>query len=163
MKPAEEAKAAVEAPSERLTGPVAKVNDAPVASADFYAEIDKITSRGAKIPADRLVRIEENILKRLVEKELIRQAIEKASLTIQEAEVDAAFDVYKKRFQTDAQFDKVFSTKVDGLTALLGAVAMLVCCLACLAAVGLRMMTARHSRARTRSRGRGRAEPAGAR
>jgi len=33
-------------------------------------------------------------------------------------------------------------------SALLGAVAMLVCCLACLAAVGLRMMKARHSRAR---------------
>ncbi len=89
---------------ERLTGPVAKVNEVPIDAAVFYAELDKITARNAKIPAERLARIESNILKRLIEKELIRQAVEKASIKVEDGEIDAAFEEYKKRFQTDEQF-----------------------------------------------------------
>ncbi len=89
----------------RITGPVAKINGVPIASEEFYAELDKITARGAKIPAERLARIEQNILKRLIEKELVRQAVEKAGVKVEEAEIDSAYDEYKKRFQTDEQFE----------------------------------------------------------
>jgi parvulin-like peptidyl-prolyl isomerase len=46
-----------------------------------------------------------NILKRLVDKELVRQAVEKSGVKVQEAEVEAAFKEYKKRFQTEEQFE----------------------------------------------------------
>lgn len=106
-KPAAEADphAAEPAAGARITGPVAKINGVPIASEEFYAELDKITARGAKIPAERLARIEQNILKRLIEKELVRQAVEKAGVKVEEAEIDSAYDEYKKRFQTDEQFE----------------------------------------------------------
>ena len=95
-KPAEAAK--------RIEGSVATVNEVPIDAKAFYAELDKITSRGAKIPPERLARIEQNILKRLVEKELVRQAVEKAGIKVEEVEIAAAYTEYKKRFQTDEQF-----------------------------------------------------------
>ncbi len=101
-KPAEPAKAAE--PAKRIEGNVATVNEVPIEAKAFYAELDKITSRGAKIPPERLARIEQNILKRLVEKELVRQAVEKAGIKVEEAEIAAAYDEYKKRFQTEEQF-----------------------------------------------------------
>jgi peptidyl-prolyl cis-trans isomerase C len=88
----------------RLEGSVATVNEVPIDAKAFYAELDKITSRGAKIPPERLARIEQNILKRLVEKELVRQAVEKAGIKVEDAEIVSAYAEYKKRFQTDEQF-----------------------------------------------------------
>ncbi len=102
-KKAEPAKEAPK-PRPRITGPVAKVNGAVIDSKDFYAELDKITARNAKIPADRLARIEQNILKRLIEKELINQAVKEAKVEVSEAELNKAFDEYKKRFQSEEQF-----------------------------------------------------------
>ena len=99
------AKGADGAQVERIEGWVAKVNDVPVDSNEFYTELDKITARGAKIPPDRLSRIQQNILKRLIEKELVRQAVDKAGVKVNEVEVEAAFTEYKKRFQTEEQFD----------------------------------------------------------
>jgi peptidyl-prolyl cis-trans isomerase C len=103
---AEEAKAdATPKAPERLTGPVAKVNGVEIPSAAFYEEVDKITARGAQIPADRVARIEHNILKRMIEQELINQAIKEAQIVVPEAAVAAGFEEYKKRFQTEEQFE----------------------------------------------------------
>jgi peptidyl-prolyl cis-trans isomerase C len=88
----------------RIKGVVAKVNGSPIDSNKFYAEVDKITSRNARIPADRLARIEHNILQRLIEKELIRQAISKNKIVVKPSEVESTFKEYKKRFRTDDQF-----------------------------------------------------------
>ncbi|PIE20024.1 MAG: hypothetical protein CSA66_01765 [Proteobacteria bacterium] len=88
----------------RIKGPIAKVNGVEIESDAFYAERDKITSRGAKIPGDRLARIEQNILKRLIEQELIEQAVKAAGITVSEQDVAAGFAEYKKRFQSEAQF-----------------------------------------------------------
>ena len=85
----------------RLTGAVAKVNGTPIPATEFYAELDKITARGAKIPEDRLARIQQNILKRLIEKELVRQAVTTAKIAVTDDEIAAAYTEYKKRFQTD--------------------------------------------------------------
>ncbi|MBD89466.1 MAG: hypothetical protein CL940_03955 [Deltaproteobacteria bacterium] len=107
-KPAEakpaDAKPAEAKPAKRIEGSIATVNDVAIDAKAFYAELDKITSRGAKIPPERLARIEQNILKRLVEKELVRQAVEKAGIKVEDAEIAAAYEEYKKRFQTEEQF-----------------------------------------------------------
>jgi peptidyl-prolyl cis-trans isomerase C len=105
--PAAEAKPTEEAPAAarpRIEGPVATVNGVPIDSKAFYTELDKITSRGAKIPPERLARIEQNILKRLVEKELVRQSVAAAGIKVEEADIADAYEEYKKRFQTDEQF-----------------------------------------------------------
>jgi peptidyl-prolyl cis-trans isomerase C len=51
-----------------------------------------------------VTRIRQNILKRLIEKELVAQAVAAAGVTVPEADVEAAFSEYKKRFRTEEQF-----------------------------------------------------------
>ncbi len=99
------AAAAPATPGERIKGPVATVNGTPIPSELFYEEVDKITARGAQIPADRVARIEHNILKRLIEQELINQAVKEANIVVSDADIAAGFDEYKKRFQNDEQFE----------------------------------------------------------
>lgn len=91
-------------PMKRIEGPVAKVNGTSIDSDTFYEELDKITQRNNRIPPERLARIQQNILKRLVEKELINQAVAKAAVKVEDPEIAAAYAEYKKRFQTDEQF-----------------------------------------------------------
>lgn len=88
----------------RITGPVALVNDKPIDSVLYYEELDKILKRSAKIPPERLARIKENILKRLVEKELITQAVATATIVVPDADIEKEFEEYKKRFRTEEQF-----------------------------------------------------------
>jgi len=94
------------APAERprITGPVAKVNGIEIPSASFYEELDKITARGTQIPGDRVARIEQNILKRLIEQELINQAVKEAAVVVPPEEIQKGFDEYKQRFQSEEQF-----------------------------------------------------------
>ena len=101
---AKDKKPATVAPRKRIEGPVAKVNGTVINSKVFYAELDKITARNAKIPPDRLARIEQNILKRLIEKQLISQAITKGGIKVEDKDIEAAFAEYKKRFQSEDQF-----------------------------------------------------------
>jgi peptidyl-prolyl cis-trans isomerase C len=103
-KPASEGTAPAATQEKRITGPVALVNGKPIESALYYAEVDKIMKRSAKIPPERLNRIKDNILKRLVEKELIRQAVQKEGVTVPAKEIDNEFSDYKKRFRTEEQF-----------------------------------------------------------
>jgi peptidyl-prolyl cis-trans isomerase C len=95
---------AVAAAGARVEGPVAKVNGVDIAAAEFYAELEKITARGADIPRERLLRIQQNILKRLIEKELVRQAVEKKGIQVTDADLEGDYAEYKKRFQTEEQF-----------------------------------------------------------
>ena len=89
----------------QATGPVVKVNGVAIDAKDFYAELDKITQGGARnIPEDRLKKIRENILNRLVEEELLAQEIKKQAVVVADADVDAEFEKYKARFKTDDQF-----------------------------------------------------------
>ncbi len=93
------------AAGERITGPVAKVNGVEIPSEAFYEEVDKITARGAQIPPDRVARIEHNILKRLVEQELINQAVKSSAIEVSAEDIATGFEEYKKRFQNDEQFE----------------------------------------------------------
>ncbi len=88
----------------RLTGPVATVNGNPIDAAAYYAEVDKILRRSSKIPKERMNRIKENILKRLIEKQLIKDAVAKASIIVPAADIEKEFAQYKTRFRTDEQF-----------------------------------------------------------
>ena len=83
---------------------VATVNGVDIKSAEFKVELEKITARGAKIPKERMLRIQQNIMKRIVEKELVKQAIKKAKIKIDDDELDTAFSDYKSRFQNEEQF-----------------------------------------------------------
>ncbi|MCA9514854.1 MAG: peptidylprolyl isomerase [Myxococcales bacterium] len=89
----------------RITGPIAKVNGTEIPADAFYAERDKITARGAKIPPDRLARIEQNILKRLVEQELISQAVKAEGIEVPKEDIEKGFAEYKERFQSEEQFE----------------------------------------------------------
>ena len=85
-------------------GIVARVNGAIIDAATFDPEIQRITRRNPNIPAGRLARIKENILKRLIERELIRQAIEKERIIVTNAEVEASYKEYTALFQSEEQF-----------------------------------------------------------
>jgi peptidyl-prolyl cis-trans isomerase C len=89
----------------RITGPVAKVNGTEIPSTEFYTELDKITQGGARnIPDDRLKKIRENILNRLIEEELLKQEVKKQAVEVTEQELTVEFDKYKARFKTEDQF-----------------------------------------------------------
>lgn len=90
---------------EKIPDVVAKVNGKELRSDEYRDELQKITSRGAKIPPERMARIKDNILKRIIEKELIDQEIAKQAIQVTDDEIQAAFDEYKKRFRTEEQFD----------------------------------------------------------
>ena len=102
--PGAAARPAMPAKGDRIEGWVAKVNGVEISADAFYQDLDKITARGAKIPEDRLARIQQNILKRLIEKELMSQAVTKAGIKVADTDIDTAFVEYKKRFQTEEQF-----------------------------------------------------------
>ena len=93
------------APEEpRITGPAALVNGQAIDSAVYYEEVDKILRRSSKIPPERMNRIKENILKRLIEQELIDQAVKAAAVVVPQPDIDKEFEEYKQRFRTDEQF-----------------------------------------------------------
>ena len=100
------APAPAQTPVEALSpGVVAKVNGKPIQTRDFEAEITKITQGGARnIPDDRLAKIRENILGRLIEEELLKQEVVKQGVAVTDAELQAEFDKYRARFKSDEQF-----------------------------------------------------------
>ncbi len=103
-KPEPPVPAVIEPPAARLTGACVVVNGVPIPASKYYEEVDKITRRSAKIPTERMNRIKENILKRLIEKELISQAVQQGGILVPLTEIDAEFAKYKTRFRTDEQF-----------------------------------------------------------
>ena len=95
---------AAPAPRVKIEGAVATVNGVIIDSATFYEEVDRISRRNPRIPADRLARIENNILQRLIDRELVKQEIQKAGIKVTEQELATDFKEYRKRFQSDEQF-----------------------------------------------------------
>jgi peptidyl-prolyl cis-trans isomerase C len=84
---------------------IATVNGKDVSGAKYYQELNKIMRHGSNIPEDRLVRIRNNILKRLIEVELVGQAITESNIKVSKGDLDKAFQTYRKRFKSDAQFE----------------------------------------------------------
>ena len=104
VKPDKATTTAIADTGKRIAGPVAVVNGQDVASALYYAEVDKIKKRSSKIPPERMNRIKENILKRIIDKELIGQAVKKAGVEVSAETITTEFDEYKKRFRGEDQF-----------------------------------------------------------
>lgn len=89
-----------------ITGPAARVNGVEIGAAAVNEELNKITQGGARnIPEDRLAKIRQNIVNRLVEEELIRQEVARQGVQVTTEEVDAEFERYKGRFKSEEQFN----------------------------------------------------------
>jgi len=92
-------------PSARIEGPVALVNGKEIDKSRFYAELDKAAKHGAKIPPERVARIRANILNRMIEEELIEQAIQEDKIVISKSDLKKAYEAYRSKFKSDDQFD----------------------------------------------------------
>ncbi len=90
----------------RVNGPVATVNGAAIDAETFYAQRDRIVVRAGQLPIQRLARIESTLLKRMIEEELIDQAVQKASIKVSADDVAAGLTAYRQRFTSDAQFQR---------------------------------------------------------
>lgn len=87
-------------------GPVARVNGKEIPRAAFDAEMNKITQGGTRqIPEDRLRKIQENVVNRLIEEELLAQEIARQGIQVTEAEIDAEFEKYRGKFKSEEQFN----------------------------------------------------------
>lgn len=87
------------------TGPAALVNGRAIPIEEVNKEVEKITGGGARtIPEDRMARIKQNIINRLIEEELIQQEAERQGITVTEEELNQEFEKYKARFKTEEQF-----------------------------------------------------------
>ncbi|HOI10116.1 MAG TPA: SurA N-terminal domain-containing protein, partial [Myxococcota bacterium] len=105
VAPAQAAQEAPAAAPELPAGPIAKVNGVAIDGTQFKNEIKKITQGGARtIPEDRLAKIRENILNRLIEEELLAQEIRKQDIQVSPEELAAEFEKYKARFKGEEQF-----------------------------------------------------------
>lgn len=104
---AAKAKAASRAKVEasKYEGTVAHVNGEPISGDDFTAEISKVVKPGSKVPAERLKRIESNILTRMIDDRLVKQAIKAEGVAISDKEFDAEYQRYKARFKTPEQYE----------------------------------------------------------
>ena len=84
---------------------MATVNGRDIDSNLFYKEFDKAAKHGAKIPPERVERIRSNILNRLIEDELLRQAVVNEKIEISGREVEKAYQEYKDKFKSADQFE----------------------------------------------------------
>lgn len=92
-------------PASRIEGPVALVNGKEIDKTRFYAELDKAAKHGAKIPPERVARIRANILNRMIEEELIEQAVQEEKIVISKSDLKKAYEAYRSKFKSDDQFD----------------------------------------------------------
>lgn len=89
-------------------GPVAKVNDKEITRDAFSRQMDRTRQRFAQakrqIPPALEARLKENIIRKLVDDELIAQRAEKEGVTLTDAEVDAKLNEHRGRFGSPEAF-----------------------------------------------------------
>lgn len=83
----------------------ARVNNVPIPGAAYLDAYDIPATRSRSVAIERLERIGETILRRLVDEELIRQAAVVNGIEVPEEEVDAAFAEHQKHFRSAAQVE----------------------------------------------------------
>jgi peptidyl-prolyl cis-trans isomerase C len=107
-KPGEEAanKKSGDGPSH--TGPVAKVNGKEIDRANFQRQMDRtrerFTKAGRDISPALESRLKENLIRKLVDEELIAQAAAKENIQVTATDLDARIAEHKARFGNDAAF-----------------------------------------------------------
>lgn len=83
---------------------IAMVNGKPITTQQFDAELRKFTSRKPSVAGLGLPQVKQAILRQLIEKELLDQAMAAAGVTVTEATVDQALATYKAGFHGEDDF-----------------------------------------------------------
>jgi peptidyl-prolyl cis-trans isomerase C len=90
------------------TGPVAKVNGQEISRGTFEKQMERTRARfqraGRQIAPALETRLKENLLRKLVEEELIAQKAKAEGITLEPAEIDAKLTEHKARFGSDKAF-----------------------------------------------------------
>ena len=90
------------------TGPVAKVNGKDIARGDFEKQMERTRARfqraGRQIAPALETRLKENLVRKMVEEELIQQRAKAEGVKVEPAELDAKYAEHKGRFGSDKAF-----------------------------------------------------------
>jgi len=90
------------------TGPVAKVNGQELGRAEFEKQMERTRARfqraGRQIAPALESRLKENLIRKLVEEELIAQKAKAEGVNLEKAEIDAKLTEHKARFGSDKAF-----------------------------------------------------------
>ena len=90
------------------TGPVARVNGQDIGRSDFEKQMERTRGRfqraGRQIAPALESRLKENLIRKLVEEELIAQKAKAEGVTLEASEVDAKLAEHKARFGSDKAF-----------------------------------------------------------
>lgn len=99
---------ATEKASASATGPVARVNGVAIERDDFTRQMDRTRARferaGRQIAPALETRLKENLIRKLVDDELIRQKAKAEGVTVAADELSAKYDEHKKRFGTEEMY-----------------------------------------------------------
>ncbi len=99
--------AAPEAPAAD-EGPVARVNGTDIPREDFKRQMDRTRARferaGRQIAPALEARLKENLVRKLVDDELIRQKAKAEGVSVTADELNAKYDEHKKRFGTEEMY-----------------------------------------------------------
>ena len=91
------------------TGPIAKVNGKTIDRAGFDKQMARTRSRferaGREIKPQLETRLKENLIRKLVDDELIRQKSEAEGIKVTDEDLTAKFDDHKKRFGSEQSFE----------------------------------------------------------
>lgn len=91
----------------KAVAPVATVNGRDIPAEKFNTEFERLVGRSTKVPADRMRRIAQNVLNRLIEQELRDQAIRNENIQLTDAEMEDAWKEFLGRFRkNDGQLDE---------------------------------------------------------
>ncbi len=92
---------------------VAVVNGVEISRADFDGEISRARQQfagmGQPISGERLSEIKKDVLKNLIGRELLYQTSQKHGIKVDEAAINNQLAMLKKRFPSEAEFNKVLS------------------------------------------------------
>ena len=92
---------------------VAVVNGVEISRADFDAEISRARQQfarlGQPISGTRLSKIKKDVLENLIGRELLYQTSQKHGIKVDEAAINNQLAMLKKRFPSEAEFNKVLS------------------------------------------------------
>lgn len=92
----------------RGSGAIAKVNGVELARTEFDRQLDKTEQRfqraGRNITSALETRLKENLVRKLVDEELIRQRAEKEGVKLDAGALEKRFEEHKKRFGSDEKF-----------------------------------------------------------
>ena len=89
--------------------PVAKVNDTPIVrdlfDREFGKTIERLRKADRNIPLDRQARIASNIVRRLIDHEILKQRAKLLNIAITDQELDEKFVKYKSRYGDAKMFE----------------------------------------------------------